>query len=58
MDELTSECMEVELWIENIPDSLTRRIFRMHYMDGKSQEEVAKAIHMSQSNVSRKLKII
>ncbi|MFR8338360.1 MAG: hypothetical protein ACLVAW_17720 [Eisenbergiella massiliensis] len=30
----------------------------MHYMDGKSQEEVAKAIHMSQSNVSRKLKII
>lgn len=58
LDELTAECMEVESWIENIPDSLIRRIFRMHYMDGKSQEEVAKAVHMSQSNVSRKLKII
>ncbi|RJW42351.1 hypothetical protein DXC97_02550 [Lachnospiraceae bacterium TF09-5] len=55
LDKLTVECIEVELWIEEIPDSLTRRIFRMRYIDGKSQEEVGKAVHMSQSNVSRKI---
>ena len=26
--------MTVELWIEQIPDGLMRRIFRMHYIDG------------------------
>ena len=55
IDELTKDCMEIELWIENIPDSITRRIFRMRYIDGKSQEEVGKIVHMSQSNVSRKI---
>lgn len=55
LEVLSEDCLEVELWIENIPDSLTRRIFRMHYMDNKSQEKVGKAVHMSQGNVSRKI---
>ena len=52
---LETECLAVELWIEAIPDSLTRRIFRMHYVDGLRQDKVAKKIHISQSAVSGKI---
>lgn len=55
IEELTAECKEVEDWIENIEDSMTRRIFRMHYMDGQRQEKIARKIHMSQSLVSKKI---
>ena len=53
--ELEAECAEVELWIEEIPDSLTRRIFRMYYIDGVNQARIAKRVHLSQSQVSRKI---
>ena len=43
------------LWIEAIPDSLTRRIFRMYYVDGMNQSRIAKRVHLSQSQVSRKI---
>lgn len=52
---LQAECTEVELWIEAIPDSLTRRIFRMYYIDGMNQSRIAKRVHLSQSQVSRKI---
>lgn len=52
---LQAECEEVELWIEAIPDSLTRRIFRMYYIDGMNQGKIAKKVHLSQSQVSRKI---
>lgn len=52
---LQAECAEVELWIEAIPDSLTRRIFRMYYIDGMNQSRIAKRVHLSQSQVSRKI---
>ena len=52
---LRAECAEVELWIEAIPDSLTRRIFRMYYIDGMNQGKIAKKVHLSQSQVSRKI---
>ena len=55
VQKLEAECLAVELWIENIPDSLTRRIFRMHYVDGLQQNKVAKKIHISQSAVSGKI---
>ncbi len=48
-------CQEVEEFIENIYDSRTRRIFRMYYIDGKKQKEIAKLIHMDRSTVSRKI---
>ena len=48
-------CQEVEQWIEEIPDSLTRRIFRMYYIEDNSQERVARAVYISQSLVSKKL---
>ena len=52
---LQAECEEVELWIEAIPDSLTRRIFRMYYIDGMRQSHIAKKVHLSQAEVSKKI---
>lgn len=55
IEKLTKRCEEVESWVEAIPDSLTRRIFRMYYLEGKTQHQIAKKIHIHQSNVSRKV---
>lgn len=52
---LQAECAEVEMWIEGIPDSLTRRIFRMYYIDGMRQSHIAKKVHLSQAEVSKKI---
>ena len=53
--ELERDCGEVEEWIEEIPDSLTRRIFRMYYVDGMTQQQVAMKMNMDKSTVSRKI---
>lgn len=52
---LTAECEEVEAWIENISDSLTRRIFRMYFMEGMTQRVVARKVHLDKSSVGRKI---
>ncbi|MCM1264044.1 MAG: hypothetical protein NC313_15135 [Butyrivibrio sp.] len=52
---LSKECKEIEDFIESIPDSLIRRIFRMHYIEGLSQKDIAKIIHMEKSNISKKI---
>lgn len=52
---LEGHCREVEQWIEDIPDSLTRRMFRMYFEEGKKQREIAKILHIDQSNVSKKI---
>lgn len=52
---LGEECQEIEDFVENISDSLTRRIFRMYYIDGLPQREVARNVHMDRSRVSRKI---
>lgn len=54
-NQLEKECEEVELFIENIPDSITRRIFRMYFIDGRKQKDVAKRVHLDRSRVSRKI---
>ena len=53
--DLEEECSEIELWVEEIRDSLTRRIFRMKFIDGLSQQAISRKTHMDQSNVSRKI---
>lgn len=52
---LEQECEVVEEFIENIEDSMTRRIFRMYYIDGISQSKIAKTVHVAQSVVSEKI---
>lgn len=53
--ELEQECMEMEDFISNIPDSITRRIFRMSFIDGRKQKDVARAVHLDRSRISRKI---
>lgn len=52
---LTKECEEIEMFIEEIPDSMTRRIFRMYYIENMTQRQVAKKVHMDKSTVARKI---
>ena len=54
-EQLEQECEEIEEWVEAIPDSLTRRIFRMCFIDGRKQKDVAKAVHMDRSSISKKI---
>ena len=55
IEKLQKECTEIEEWVEAIPDSLTRRIFRMYYIDGIGQNKIAKQVHLAQSKVSEKI---
>lgn len=55
IETLEAECEEVERWIENITDSLTRRIFRMYFIDGLAQKQIGSVIHLDKSRISRKI---
>lgn len=52
---LEEECQKVEDFVESIPDSLTRRIFRKSFIEGKTQEQVSKDVYLSQSSISKKI---
>ncbi len=55
---LEKECEEIEEFVEGIPDSITRRIFRIYFIDGRKpvkQKDVAKKVHMDRSRVSRRI---
>lgn len=54
-DQLKEECRQVEEYIESISDSLTRRIFRMYYIDGYTQRQIANRVNMERSTVSKKI---
>ena len=54
-ERLEQECTEIEAFVENIDDSLTRRIFRLYFIDGRRQKDVAKAVHMERSSISKKI---
>ena len=55
LENLREDVAAVESWIEAIPDSLTRRIFRMCYCDGLKQSKVARKLHMDQTTISKKI---
>lgn len=55
IEKLEKKCEEVEKWIEEIPDSMARRIFRMYYMDGMTQMQIARRLNTDQSRISRKI---
>ena len=57
-ERLEKECEEIEKFVETIQDSLTHRIFRKYYIDGRKSvklENVAKEVHMSRSGVGKKI---
>ena len=52
---LERECAEIEEFVESIQDSQTRRIFRMRFIEGMSQREIGRTMHLDQSRISRKI---
>lgn len=52
---LEKECQEVEDFIEDISDSMIRRIFRMYYLEGLPQKDIALNVHMDRSGISKKI---
>ena len=57
-EQLEQECEEAEKFVESIEKSLERRIFQMYFIDGAeqpTQKEVAKAVHMERSSISKKI---
>ena len=52
-NELLEMIESIEIFIDNIPVSRDRRIFRGIYFEGKTQMEVAEEINISQAQVSR-----
>lgn len=52
---LQAEVDEVEQWIDGIPDGLTRRCFRMVYVDGLSYRSVGRKLHIDWSYVGKKI---
>lgn len=53
--QLEKECNEIEEFVESIPDSVTRRIFRMNYLYGMPQKEISKKLNMERSSISKKI---
>jgi RNA polymerase sigma factor (sigma-70 family) len=47
--------MEIEEYIEAIPDSVTRQIFEMVFLEGKKQREVADELGLERSSISKKI---
>lgn len=55
ISQLEQRCLETEQWIQDIPDSITRRIIRLYFEEGKKQREIARILHIDQSNISKKI---
>jgi len=55
LEKLKKDCQQIEEFIECVQDSMTRRIFRMYFMEGLSQRQIARQMHIDQSTVSRKM---
>lgn len=52
-EEVNKLLVEIEEFIAEIPDSITRQIFELTYIDGKKQREVAATVRYSRSRVSQ-----
>ena len=55
-DELLKKQIEIEKYIAELQDSTTRTIFRMYFIDGASQLQIARKLGYDQSIVSRRIK--
>lgn len=55
-DMLVKKQLEIERYIAGISDSTTRTIFRMYYIDGKSQWEIARKLGYERSAISQRIR--
>lgn len=49
--------VEIEEFIAGIPDSETRQIFELTYLEGKKQREVAEEVDLEQSSISKRITV-
>lgn len=52
------ECEEIERFVDDIKDSITHRIFRIYFIDGRKNvtlREVGKRVHMGRSGVGKRI---
>ena len=47
--------LEIEQFVEEIPDPELRLIFRLRFLDGMKQAAMARKINLDQSRISRKI---
>lgn len=50
-----NEIDAIEAWIDTVPDPELRVILRMYYTDGYTQEQVAEAMCLERSTISKKI---
>lgn len=55
MRKMEKDCEETERWVESIPESQTRRIFRMRFIEGETQKRIGEKLHLDRSRISRKI---
>ena len=55
-DELLKKQIEIEKYIAGIQDSTTRTIFRMYYIDGINQWQIARKLGYERSAISQKIR--
>lgn len=53
--QVEKKIIELEQFIKEIPDSLTRQIFELYFQEGKRQKDVAEQLHIERSYVSKKI---
>lgn len=53
LERLKVRTREVEDYIDNLPDSRTRRCFTMYFLDGVKESAIAHTMHLDQSIISR-----
>ena len=53
---LVNECSEIESWVERIEDSLTRRIFRLTYLQGLTLTDTGELVHMDRTTVGKRIR--
>lgn len=47
--------LEIEDFISSIPDSETRQIFELYFLDGMRQQDIAEKLNIERSTVSKKI---
>jgi DNA-directed RNA polymerase specialized sigma subunit len=55
-DMLVKKQLEIEKYIENISNSTTRTVFRLYFIDGNSQFQIARKVNYSQGRISQTIK--
>lgn len=53
--ELEYVAYQIESYIDEVPDSEMRMILKMRYIDGLTQDKIARRINIDQSRVSRRI---